>query len=179
MTPTSIEREAVVEQLERVLGSETFRRSERSSALLRFVVERTLDGAADQLKEYTVGVEALGRGGSFDPRVDPVVRAEASRLRDRLERYYDSDGRADPILLTLPKGSYVPRFESRVAHESMAPTAAGAIHAEGKAAAVHQRGKLSRRIVWLPIGAILVAAAIVAAVWLRSSTTPASVAPVA
>src|SRR5215207_6158585 len=115
MTPTSIEREAVVEQLERVLGSETFRRSERSSGLLRFVVERTLNGGADQLKEYTLGVEALGRGTSFDPRTDPVVRAEASRLRDRLERYYDTEGRSDPVLLSMPKGSYVPRFEPRVA----------------------------------------------------------------
>jgi hypothetical protein len=104
MTPQLMDRHAVLEQLERVLGSETFRRSERSSALLRFVVERTLGGAADQLKEYTLGVEALGRGSSFDPRTDPVVRAEASRLRDRLERYYDNEGRSDPIVLSLPKG---------------------------------------------------------------------------
>ena len=82
-----------MEQLARVLGSETFRRSERSSALLRFVVERTLAGGADHLKEYTLGVEALGRATSFDPRTDPIVRAEASRLRDRLVRYYDAEGR--------------------------------------------------------------------------------------
>src|SRR5215217_6897593 len=113
MIPSSIDRDAILQQLERVLSSDVFRRSERSSALLRFVVERTLNGAADQLKEYTVGVEALGRGSSFDPRTDPVVRAEASRLRDRLERYYSSEGRSDPIQLSLPKGSYVPRFERR------------------------------------------------------------------
>ena len=77
---------AVENQLERVLSSSVFKRAERSSALLRFVVEQTLNGGADRLKEYTLGAEALGRGESFDPRADPVVRAEASRLRGRLER---------------------------------------------------------------------------------------------
>ena len=87
-----------------------FRRAERSSALLRFIVEQTLDGQADRLKEYTLGAEALGRGESFDPRIDPVVRAEASRLRTRLEQYYETDGGSDSVLLTLPKGTYVPQF---------------------------------------------------------------------
>ena len=81
-----VDRDAVLKQLERMLSSSAFRRAERSSALLRFIVEQTLGGQADRLKEYTLGAEALGRGESFDPRTDPVVRAEASRLRTRLEQ---------------------------------------------------------------------------------------------
>src|SRR5215213_5468620 len=111
MTDESIvERSAVQNQLERVLSSAVFKKAERSSALLRFIVEQTLNGGADRLKEYTLGAEALGRGESFDPRTDPVVRAEASRLRGRLEQYYKTSGRHDELLIALSKGSYVPRF---------------------------------------------------------------------
>src|SRR5215203_6688372 len=105
-----IGRDGILQQLERVLSSSVFRRAERSSALLRFIVEQTLDGQADRLKEYTLGAEALGRGESFDPRTDPVVRAEASRLRTRLEQYYNTSRRGDGLVIALPKGSYVPRF---------------------------------------------------------------------
>ena len=83
--------------------------------MLRFLVERTASGESDRLKEYTVGVEALGRGTAFDPRTDPIVRAEASRLRARLERYYSGEGRADAVVIELPRGTYVPRFVSRTA----------------------------------------------------------------
>jgi len=105
-------RQIVLEQLSAVLASETFRGSERSCALLAYLVDRALSGEAERLKEYTVGVEALGRGGSFDPRVDPIVRAEASRLRRRLEKYYGSEGRGAAVAIVLPRGSYVPRFEN-------------------------------------------------------------------
>ena len=107
---STVDRSAVQNQLERVLSSAVFKRAERSSALLRFIVEQTLNGSADRLKEYTLGAEALGRGDSFDPRADPVVRAEASRLRGRLEQYYQTSGRDDGLVIALSKGSYVPRF---------------------------------------------------------------------
>jgi Tol biopolymer transport system component len=107
------EQHEIVRQLERVLSSSVFRRAERSSAMLKFIVEETLAGRSDGLKEYTLGAEALRRGASFDPRADPVVRAEASRLRTRLDQYYETSGKADPVLLVLPKGSYVPQFTRR------------------------------------------------------------------
>jgi eukaryotic-like serine/threonine-protein kinase len=110
MEESTVDRGAVQDQLERVLSSAVFRKAERSSALLRFIVEQTLNGGADRLKEYTLGAEGLGRGESFDPRADPVVRAEASRLRARLEQYYNTSGSADPVVIALAKGSYVPRF---------------------------------------------------------------------
>jgi hypothetical protein len=107
---STVDRSAVQGQLERMLSSAVFKKAERSSALLRFIVVQTLNGHADRLKEYTLGAEALGRGESFGPRVDAVVRAEASRLRARLEQYYETSGRADPVLIALTKGGYVPRF---------------------------------------------------------------------
>ena len=79
---------AILEQLDRVLASRSFKESDRSSKLFRFLIEQTLAGRADRLKEYTLGTEALGKASSFDPRLDPSVRSEASRLRTRLDRYY-------------------------------------------------------------------------------------------
>jgi TolB-like protein/Flp pilus assembly protein TadD len=104
---------AVQEQLGKVLSSDAFRGSERATRLLRYVVEQTASGHTDRLKEYTVAVEALGKAASFDPRADPIVRAEASRLRQKLKTYYTTEGQADPLIITLPKGSYVPRIEHR------------------------------------------------------------------
>jgi adenylate cyclase len=106
--------QAVLDQLDRVLSSPPFESAERSTRLLRFVVEQTLQGHADRLKEYTLATQVLGRSAAFDPRTDPIVRAEAARLRDRLSRYYAKQGQTDPLLIDLPKGSYVPRFERRV-----------------------------------------------------------------
>ena len=84
-------------QLERILASDGFARAERMSRFLRFVVEQTLRGRGDQLKEYLIGVEVFDRRESFDPRIDPVVRGEARRLRLKLKEYYDSEGQNDPV----------------------------------------------------------------------------------
>ena len=104
-------REEAPGELERILASRAFQGAGRSGTLLRFLIERTLAGQADQLKEYTVGAEALGRGDSFDPRTDAIVRVEISRLRSRLSHYYATEGAANPVRITVPKGSYAPVFE--------------------------------------------------------------------
>ena len=110
---------AIRGQLEKVLASAAFKGATRSSKLLRFLVEHVVQGRADQLKEYTLGADALGRGESFDPRTDPIARVEASRLRSRLDLYYAAEGRFDPLWILLPKGGYVPKFETRQPVESM------------------------------------------------------------
>ena len=94
-------------------ASKAFSSSARSAKLLRFIVEETLTGNADGLKEYTLGAKGLERGDAFDPRIDPIVRAEASRLRTRLALYYGDEGKTDELVISLPKGSYVPVFEDR------------------------------------------------------------------
>jgi hypothetical protein len=108
-------------QLARVVDSKAFASSARSGKLLRFLVEETLNGRAGDLKEYTLGVKALERRDSFDPRTDPIVRAEASRLRTRLALYYATEGRKDAVAISLPRGSYVPLFESRAKDQAAAP----------------------------------------------------------
>jgi Tol biopolymer transport system component len=104
---------AVRAQLDKILSSRSFSGADRATGFLRFVVDKTLAGEADQLKEYVLAVEALGRKPSFDPRIDPIVRVEAGRLRGRLEEYYQTEGSGDDLLITLPRGGYVPTFERR------------------------------------------------------------------
>src|SRR5262249_26899986 len=70
-------------QLDKILSSSSFSEAARPSCFLRFVVDKTLSGEADRLKEYVLGVEVFGRKPSFDPRIDPIVRVEAGRLRKR------------------------------------------------------------------------------------------------
>jgi len=96
--------------LGRVLADEAFQNSERLSRFLRFVVERTLAGESDQLKEYRIGVEVFGRPSTYDPRLDPVVRLEARRLRAKLQAYYQAEGQQDPLRIEVPKGGYAPCF---------------------------------------------------------------------
>src|SRR5580704_9604484 len=104
------EAQAVRRQLERVLEIPGFARNERLSGFLRFVVEGHLDGKDHELKESVIAVEVFGRSPGFDSRLDPVVRTEAVRLRARLGAYYIKEGKADALVIELPKGGYVPRF---------------------------------------------------------------------
>jgi TolB-like protein/tetratricopeptide (TPR) repeat protein len=104
------EEQAVRRQLEKVLESPGFARNQRLSGFLRFVVEGHLDGKAGEIKESVIAVEVFGRSPDFDPRHDPVVRTEAVRLRARLSDYYSNGGRADSLVIELPKGGYIPRF---------------------------------------------------------------------
>src|SRR5262245_52257108 len=113
-------REAILEQARKITTSTLFENAGRSRELLNYLVREAVSGRADLLKEYTIGSEGLGRGDCFDPRTDTIVRAEASRLRSRLERYYAAEGKADPLVIVLPKGSYVLEFQERVTAESAA-----------------------------------------------------------
>jgi TolB-like protein len=100
----------VRQHLERILESRGFSRNERLSGFLRFVVEGHLDGKDHELKESVIAVEVFGRRPDFDSRLDPVVRTEAVRLRARLSGYYMKEGKADALVIEMPKGGYVPRF---------------------------------------------------------------------
>jgi serine/threonine-protein kinase len=109
--PPGPPKEAVQTQLEKILGSEEFSQSESLKRFLQYVVERSLDGEADQIKEYNVAVEVLGRGEDYDPRTDTIVRVQATRLRSKLNEYYRTEGSGDPLRIEIPKGSYVPTFK--------------------------------------------------------------------
>src|SRR5262245_2815793 len=103
----------IEEQLRRILASKPFAQSARMSRFLRFTVEHALSGESDQLKEYVLGVEVFDRKASYDPRVDPIVRVEARRLRSKLKSYYETDGRADGLIIEFPKGTYAPLFRAK------------------------------------------------------------------
>lgn len=97
-------------QTERILASELFTRSERLSGFLRYIVENTLEGHESTLKEQVIAQDIFNRGQPFDSAADPIVRVEARRLRDKLREYY-ATVEDQPVLITIPKGAYVPSFE--------------------------------------------------------------------
>src|SRR5947209_13537478 len=122
-TERSCAPDQVREQLTLVLSSRMFCDSQRMSRFLQFVVERTLAGEGNTLKEYLIGVEVFDRKPSYDPRMDPIVRVEARRLRSKLKSYYESDGRADAIVIEFVKGSYAPQIRGvAVAATKTAPS---------------------------------------------------------
>ena len=105
---TQEEKKEVLEQLQRLLTSHAFRNSQRYPALLRYVVEETVAGRADQLKERTLGVEVFHRPPDYDTNADPVVRVTAGEVRKRLAQYYQ-DHPAE-LRIDLASGSYIPQF---------------------------------------------------------------------
>src|SRR5215471_11963494 len=101
----------VAEQLNRILASKAFRQADRLKRFLSFIVEETIAGRGERLKEFVVGVEVFGKPESFDPRNDPIVRVQARRLRAQLTRYYREEGPDGELLIELPKGGYAPVFK--------------------------------------------------------------------
>jgi adenylate cyclase len=99
-------------QLERLLAAPVFATG-RHPRFLRYVVERTLAGEADQLKEYVLGTEVFDRSDGYDQRLDSIVRVEARRLRAKLDEYYAGAGADDPVVIDVPRGSYAPTFRMR------------------------------------------------------------------
>jgi len=105
---------AVRGQLDRILSSTTFKQVDRLKRFLSFIVLESISGRSNELKEYVIGVHVFGKEPSFDPRTDPIVRVQARRLRAKLARYYQEDGRGDEVIIDLPKGGYAPVFKPRV-----------------------------------------------------------------
>jgi Tol biopolymer transport system component len=97
--------------LNRILATPEFERAGRIRLLLDHLVRQSLDGHSDSLKESLIGVEVFGRAPGYDPKVEPVVRVTAGRLRAKLDAYYQREGLHDPVRIVIPKGTYVPAFE--------------------------------------------------------------------
>jgi serine/threonine-protein kinase len=100
----------IAEQLNRIIGSRAFRQADRLKRFLSFIVEETIAGRGERLKEFVIGVEVFGKAESFDPRNDPIVRVQARRLRAMLSRYYREEAPESEVLIELPKGGYAPTF---------------------------------------------------------------------
>jgi hypothetical protein len=108
-------------QVERVLQSRIFRSSEVLKHLFGYLADQSLAGTGDSLKEYTIGLDALGKPATFDPRQESVVRMHTARLRQKLAEYYRTEGIDDPIVIDLPKGGFKITFEPR--QQSVPPAA--------------------------------------------------------
>jgi TolB-like protein/Flp pilus assembly protein TadD len=160
---------AVRAHLEKVLSSQSFKAAKGQSKFLRYVVEEALAGRADAIKEYSIGVEVFGRGPSFDPRISNIVRVEAQRLRSKLAKYYEGDGRTDALRIELPKGGYAPSWAGTPAEFNEAGAASfPAVSASAS------RGRLRTLVLF---GLVLVASCL-GALWIgRQSKTPAAGAP--
>jgi hypothetical protein len=111
--------EATRSQIDRILKSDVFKSSAGLKRLLGFLADKSLCGEADDLKEYSIGIDAFGKPSTYDPRQDSTVRIQAARLRQKLAEYYRTEGKDDPIVVDLPKGHYKLNWEPRsAAHDA-------------------------------------------------------------
>ena len=147
MTPESIRA-----QVRKIIASKTMARSGRLARVVEFTVSQTLDGHGDQLKEFVIGVEVFDRKQDYDPRLDPIVRVEARRLRMKLRKYYETEGLTDRLTIEYPKGGYCsgdPARDDSVRNsngETRAQSCGASVFASGRARGMRVRnGRAYRR----------------------------------
>jgi hypothetical protein len=146
--------------VQRVVESAAFAKSERLSSFLTCICELTLAGRASEINEQKIGTAVFGRPRDYDSTIDGIVRPQASRLRQRLDLYFNGEGAEEPIRISLPRGCYVPVFESHVAPNLApavsSPTAENSptpFHAES--AAISPRAR-STPWAWITVSILLV-----------------------
>jgi hypothetical protein len=122
-----LEQEATQAQIQRIVQSKAFRTSEVHRNLLTYLAEKSLAGEADNVKEYSLGLDVFGKPESYDPRQESTVRMHVGRLRQKLAEYYRTEGVADAIIVDLPKGGFRVTFESRPVPEVAVSQPAGAL----------------------------------------------------
>jgi Malectin domain len=171
--------EAERAECEWLLTSGVLGRSGNLARILRYVCEEYFQGRADQIKEYTIAVEALGRRPEFDPKTDTIVRVTVHALRKRLMEVYQHEGADRAVRLILPPGHYVPSFVHRHGADqrqiSRLPEGnSGSVPSQ----AAGDESNLPRRDFWnavrnwaMPLLLALSVAAVVAAVWWAGHTS--------
>ena len=153
---------AVRDELNRILCSRAFRDRETMQHLLDYLVQRTLDGSAEGLKEYVIGVDVFGKPEGYDPQTDPSVRVQIGRLRRKLDEYYLAEGASDRLILHLPKRHFAISLEPR----------------EAVVAVEDVPHEAARRVPWLWVvhaTVTIVLAAVVIYLLARSSPSPATI----
>lgn len=128
-------------ELENVLGSGIFAKAPRQAELLKYICEEYFLGRTDQIKEYTLAIEVLGKAADFDQNRDAIVRVEVHRLRKKLKEYYEGEGAAHPLQIVIDPGQYVPRFVAREKIHSL-EAAAGLPTAHARAGQNHESPQL-------------------------------------
>ena len=164
------EREQLLDQIERLTASHSLHGSESLCKLLRYLAKHAVDHPGTPIKEFQIATEVFGRSDDFDPQLDSMVRVQAGRLRSKLSEYYAADGIEDPIVVELPKGTYLLSFHHRI---SSAPKpATGNLNGATRTESLEKNPerRLGTEVISL---SIFLAAAIVVIVWLMATrTTP-------
>jgi len=158
MTPESWQKLA-----ERVAASATFQKSPRLRKLLLHLCQQMIEGRTEQLREQAIGCQVFGRPSDYSPSEDNIVRVEVRRLRKRLEEYFSGEGSQEPVVIVIPKGSYLPVFKQREA-----PEAKPAVSEEDAAAPPETRGFRLGRLLWVAAAAVLVAVATAVGFWVSN-----------
>ncbi len=107
--------------VQRVAGSTSFQKAKRLREFLQFVGERALSEPERAIREHEIGSAVFGRQAEFDPSADTLVRVHASQLRKKLQHYFATEGAGEPLVIELPRGSYLPVFHERAATRIESP----------------------------------------------------------
>ncbi|MBL8229686.1 MAG: hypothetical protein JNL98_14450 [Bryobacterales bacterium] len=155
MAEARVAPEQALTQVETIRNSATFRNKESLRRLLSFLAARTMDGSAEGLKEYSLGLEVFGKPEAYDPQSDPSVRVQVGKLRQKLEEYYLAEGLNDPVVVELPRRQFLLRFHTREqpANGEVAPAAAPLPNVSSA---------VRRPLRWVAAGAITLAAVTIA-----------------
>ena len=108
-----VDRETFFQQIERLVASRALHGSESLCRLLQYLAKHAVEHSGTPLKEYQIATELYGRPADFDPQVDSTIRVQAGRLRAKLHDYYTTEGTRDPMIVELPKGTYLLSFHER------------------------------------------------------------------
>ena len=160
------EQELLIGQIDRLVGSRALHGSESLCKLLRYLAKHAVDHPGTPIKEFQIATEVFGRSGDFDPQLDSMVRVQAGRLRAKIAEYYNSDGLSDPIVVELPKGTYLLSFHHRNPSASKSPTST--LNGIGRAESLEKstERRLGTEVISL---SIFLAAAILVIVWLLAT----------
>ncbi len=175
LEPSQSRRDLEHQSLKSVLASASFDRSRSLSKLLNYICNKYFDNQTDEIKEYSIAVEALGRPADFDPKKDAIVRVEMHRLRKRLREYYSDRGGADPVRIALAEKGYVPEFivsQREVALEEVTDTPLPANNtlqlpertalAPREPEIIEPKGDSSKMWIWIAAGLVLIGVAVFA-----------------
>src|ERR1700733_4982226 len=173
--------EAKRELAQRVVESSAFAKSERLSSFLICICDLSLSGRAGEINEQKIGTTVFGRPRDYDSTIDGIVRPQASRLRQRLDIYFNGEGSEEPIRITLPRGSYVPVFEPHAPpnpalHASNPPADSFPASVPGELASTPRKAR-SAPWAWMIVSALLVALLILGVKRPTPATTKAAASP--
>src|SRR5579859_798495 len=166
----SLSKNAVIEArralVQRVVESSAFAKSERLSSFLTCICDLTLSGRASEINEQKIGTTVFGRAPDYDSSIDGIVRPQASRLRQRLDLYFNGEGVKEAVRITLPRGSYVPVFEpnpgqSPAADPLSVPAVSPAVSSPSETTATLPASLRSARLPWILVMVLLVALLVV------------------